>query len=206
MKATDFDFSKGLAFDLKTGYTTFAGSRLVIFDSNAIGLLRQNLIEQLGWERARYFFLRLGFQNGYSDFMQMKTNYTFDTEMDLLASGPVIHTWEGIVQATPKEIAFDRAKGTFYFTGVWSNSYEAEQHLSFNEVAKEPVCWSLMGYATGWCSAFFGKPLIAIEPVCKGKGDACCEWKIQPPERWGDEAKVYMDVYAPLFSEVRLHG
>jgi len=206
MKATDFDFRKDLAFDLKTGYTTFGGSRLVIFDSNAIGLLRQNLIDELGWDRARSFFLRLGFQNGYSDFMQMKVNYSFDSEMDLLASGPVIHTWEGIVQATPKEIAFDRAKGTFHFTGTWNNSYEAEQHLGFNEAAKEPVCWSVMGYGTGWCSAFFGKPVIAIEPVCKGKGDDHCEWKIQPPAAWGAQAKVYLDVYAPMFKGVGLNG
>jgi hypothetical protein len=206
VRVTDFDFTKDLSFDPKTGYTTFGGSRVLIYDANAIGLLRQNLIEQLGWDKARYFFLRLGFQNGYSDFLQMKVNYTFDTEMDLLASGPVIHTWEGIVHAAPKEMAFDRAKGTFFFTGVWSNSFEAEQHLSHNHNANEPVCWSVMGYATGWCTAFFGKPVIAIEPVCRGKGDACCEWKIQPPEAWGAEAKVYLEAYASLLQEVGRHG
>jgi hypothetical protein len=63
-----------------------------------------------------------------------------------------------------------------------------------------------MGYATGWCTAFFGKPLIAIEPVCKGKGDACCEWKIQPPDAWGAEAKVYLDAYASLLQEVGHRG
>ncbi len=57
----------------------------------------------------------------------MKTNYEFDSEMDLLASGPVIHTWEGIVHAQPKEIKFDPDTREFFFTGVWSNSYEAEQ-------------------------------------------------------------------------------
>jgi hypothetical protein len=88
--------------------------------------------------------------------------------------------------------------GEFYFTGVWKNSYEAQQHLSFNSVASEPVCWSLMGYATGWCSAFFDKLVIAIEPVCCGKGDECCEWKIQPPEVWGDEASDYLEVYNEL--------
>lgn len=71
--------------------TSFKDTRLVIFDANAIGLLRQNLLlEELGWDKARRFFLRFGFQNGYSDFLQMKRGYTFDSEMDLLASGPVI--------------------------------------------------------------------------------------------------------------------
>lgn len=188
MKATDFNFAKDLQFSLETGMTTFKDSRLVIFDSNAIGLLRQNLIKELGVFKARDLFLKFGYQHGFSDFMQMKINYQFDTEMDLLASGPVIHTWEGIVQATPRELRFNRDTGEFYFTGVWKNSYEAEQHLTFNDTSTDPVCWTLMGYASGWCTAFFGSKLIAVEPVCVGKGDDHCEWKIQPPDVWGDDA------------------
>ncbi len=198
MKATDFDLSKDLQFNLVTGITTFRDTRLVLFDANAIGLLRQNLSDALGWDKARDIFLRFGYQHGYSDFMQMKLNYQFDTEMDLLASGPVIHTWEGIVQATPKEIHFNRAAGEFYFTGVWTNSYEAEQYLSFNEPAPEPVCWSLMGYASGWCTAFFGAPILAIEPVCVGKGDDHCEWLLKPFAEWGAEAKPYIQALQPL--------
>ncbi len=198
MKALDFDFSKDLKFDLKTGITSFKDNRLVIFDANAVGLLRQSMVSELGSDIARKLFLRFGFLNGYSDFMQMKLNYQFDSDMDLLASGPVIHTWEGIVQATPKEIRFDRAKGEFYFSGIWTNSYEAEHYLSFNDFAKEPVCWSLMGYASGWCSAFFGSKLIAIEPVCKGKGDDHCEWLIKPPSDWDSTAAPYIEAYKDI--------
>lgn len=203
MKATDFNLSQDIKFNVQTGITTFLETRLVIFDANAIGLLRQELIDTLGWVKAREIFLRFGFQNGYADFMQMKLNFKFDSEMDLLASGPVIHTWEGIVQATPREIHFDRQTGEFYFTGIWLNSYEAEQHLSYNDAGHEPVCWSLMGYASGWCSAFFGSPLIAIEPVCMGKGDDHCEWKIQTPDAWGDEAKPYRKALAEFMKEAK---
>jgi len=198
MKATDFDLSKDLKLDPSTGIATFRASRLVVLDAGALGLLRQDLVEALGLERARRLFLRFGYQHGYSDFMQMKLAFEFDSEMDLLASGPVIHSWEGIVQATPKEIRFDRTKKDFYFTGVWSNSYEAEQYLTFNHPATEPVCWSLMGYASGWCTAFFGSPLVAVEPVCTGKGDDHCEWLIQPPEAWDDTAAVYIEALSDL--------
>jgi len=199
MKATDFDLAKDIEFSMETGITRFRNSRLVILDADALGLLRQSLVEALGWEGARRLFLRFGYQHGYSDHIQMRLNYKFDTEMDLLASGPVIHTWEGIVQATPKEISFDRNTGDFHFTGVWSNSYEAEQHLTFNETAKEPVCWSLSGYATGWCSAFFGKPLLAYEPKCVGMGAETCEWLIQPPDKFGPEAKSHIEAYEDLW-------
>ncbi len=201
MKATDFDLSKELQFDVESGITTFRNSRLVVFDANAIGLLRQSLIEALGEKKARAFMLRFGYQNGFADFMQMKLAYEFDSEMDLLASGPVIHTWEGIVHAAPKEIRFDRETGDFFFTGVWSNSYEAEQHLTFNEETDHPVCWSLAGYASGWSTAFFGKPLLAYEPVCMGKGDHHCEWMIKPPAEFGDEAKPYIEALSEFWNQ-----
>ncbi len=133
----------------------------------------------------------------------MKLACEFDTEMDLLASGPVIHTWEGIVKATPTEIRYDRATGEFYFTGVWTNSYEAEQHLTFNSEWDAPVCWTLTGYATGWCTAFFGSPLLAMEPVCVGKGDATCGWLIQPPSAWGDEAKPFLEAVKPFWQNMQ---
>lgn len=198
MKATDFNLSKDLQFNPDTGITSFKDNRLVIFSTEAMGLLRNNLIQQFGIEKTRELFLQFGYQSGYADFLQMKLNYDFENEMELLASGPVIHTWQGIVHAEPIEIKYDRNTGDFFFTGVWNNSYEAEQHLSYNEVEKEPVCWSLMGYASGWCTAFFGSLLIAIEPVCMGKGDSRCEWKIQPPSAWGEEAKPYLAAYLPF--------
>jgi len=75
-----------------------------------MGLLRQNLIVELGLDRAREFFLRFGYQNGFSDFRQMKTTVDYDSETELLAMGPIVHTWEGIVKAVPTDLAYDRKK------------------------------------------------------------------------------------------------
>ncbi len=198
MKATDFDLSKDLILDPASGIASFRNSRMVVMDAAALGLLRQNLLEALGLEKTRAFFLRFGYSAGYSDFKQMKKKYTFDTDMDLLASGPVIHSWEGIVSARPGELRFSRETGDFYFTGDWVNSYEAEQYLSFNPVCDSPVCWSLAGYASGWGTAFFERPLLAMESRCVGKGDASCGWLIQPPAEFGDEARPYMEALGPL--------
>ena len=198
MKANDFDFAKDLRFNLKEGLTTFRDTRLVIFNVDAIGLLRESVIRKIGMEDARALFLRFGFRNGYSDFLQMKLGYEFDTEIDLFASGPVIHTWEGIVHAAPTEIKFDREAKTFLCSGIWTNSYEAEQHLSFRDFEKDPVCWTLTGYASGWSTAFFEHPLLAIEPFCVGKGDDHCEWLIKPLSEWGEEARPYIEALKDL--------
>jgi hypothetical protein len=76
MKATDFDLSREIRFSPESGITSFRNSRLLIFDADALGLLRQKLTEELGVPRTREFFLKIGYQHGYSDFMQMKINYT----------------------------------------------------------------------------------------------------------------------------------
>ena len=198
MKASEFDLRRDLRLDPHTGITTFRHNRVMIFDANVFGLVRQELIEEIGTARAKDFFLRLGFQLGYSDFLQMKMLYRFDTEMDLLAAGMVIHAWQGLVQATPREIRFDRETGDFLSTGVWNNSFEAQQHLCFNPPAKSPVCWTMMGYASGWCTAFFGNLLLAIEPVCVGQGADHCEWRVMIPARWGRTADGYSKVYRDL--------
>lgn len=199
MKAEDFNLKQDLVFDLAQGITSFRNNRLVILDAGALGLLRATIVRELGLDRARDLFLRFGYANGYADFGQMKKRYTFDSEMDLLASGPVIHTWEGIVKASPGELRMDRDKGEFYFTGTWLNSWEGEQHLCHFEPSKDPVCWTLTGYASGWSTAFFGKPLIAIEPQCIGKGDAACGWLIQPPAAFGSEADPTRRALASMF-------
>ncbi len=202
MKATDFNLERDIKYDLSQGLTTFGSLRLLIFEAGSIGLLRQTLLEELGPEKARELFFKFGFQHGYSDIMQMKMNYTFDSEIDLLASGPVIHTWEGLVQATPTKIEIDRTTGKFDFTGVWTNSYEAEQYLCYNEHSHEPVCWSLTGYASGWCTGFWGSPILALEPTCVGKGDAHCGWDLRPPEAHGAAGEPFAKLISKILGGV----
>ncbi|MFZ5942225.1 MAG: XylR N-terminal domain-containing protein [Bacteroidota bacterium] len=194
MKALDFNMPKEIRFNFETGITEFKGSRLLIFDANVVGLQRQYLINMLGLEKAREFFYKLNYQNGYEEFINMKNTYQFDNDMELLASGPTIHTWRGIVQATPIDLKMNADKSEFYFRGKWTNSWEAQQHLMFNEASDEAVCWSLTGYAAGWCSAFTGTKCIAMEPVCMGKGDEHCEWLIKTEKEWGAEADVYREI------------
>jgi hypothetical protein len=50
---------------------------------------------------AQEFIFKLDFQNAFEEFLNMEQNYKFDNEMELLDSGPTIHTWRDIVLATP---------------------------------------------------------------------------------------------------------
>ena len=79
-------------------------------------------------------------------------------------------------------------------TRRWTNSYEADIHLAEFGKSTEPVCHTLTGYASGWCSSFFGQPLLAIEPTCRGRGDDVCRFEIKPVSAWGPEAEAWRQV------------
>lgn len=199
MKISDINIQKGINFSFETGEVFFKDQKLIIFDANAFGLLKQCVIESLGMEGARRFFLRFGFKQGYSDYLQTKVNFEYEDENEILINGPVLHSWNGLSKTIPKSFDVDKEKGVFIFSGRSTNTIEAEQYLTYYDKSTEPVCWMLMGYSSGWCSAFFGSKLISIEKKCIGMGDDFCEWEIKPPEIWDyNLAKTYIEALEGL--------
>jgi anti-anti-sigma regulatory factor/predicted hydrocarbon binding protein len=188
MKVSDIDFRKMLTFAPQDGRLMLGKDRLLIFREEAFGTLRTMLMEQLGDELARVYLSKFGYRCGEGDYKALKSMFTWDSEHDELGAGPVMHMWEGIVHVELAGLVFDRSKGEF-FTGVtWKNSYEAETHLMSLGKSDEPVCHTLTGYASGYCSAFMGLPMVAIELQCMGKGDAVCTAEIRRSDAWGPEA------------------
>lgn len=194
MKAKDFNLPKELKYFFDKGETVFQNNRVLIYDANSIGFLRQTLVQKLGLHETRKLLLQFGYVSGYTDFMQIKTNYNFDDEIELYKTGTVLHCWKGIVKVVMGEFYFNRENGEFFSKGYWLNSFEAEQHLIHNEISKEPVCWTLMGYSSGWASAFFGTKLISIETECVGMGHDKCKRIIKPEKEWTEDfAKPYIE-------------
>jgi anti-anti-sigma regulatory factor len=188
MKTADIDLARMLEFDPQSGQVALGSDRMLIFRQQAMSTLRGLMYEQLGAELARAILSQFGYQCGTGDYANLISNYAWDSELDQLTSGPVLHSWEGIVRATPTVVDYDRSSGRFQMEGEWHNSYEAHCHLHQLGPAREPVCHSLTGYASGYASAFFGRPVLALETSCVGKGDALCRFEIRDIERWGPEA------------------
>lgn len=188
MKISDIDFHKMLKFAPQEGRVTLGNDRLLIFREEAFGTLRAMLIEQLGDELARVYLSKFGYRCGEGDFKAMKSIFSWDSEEDELMAGPSLHMWEGIAKVDLTSLSFDRAKGEFQCSVVWTNSYEAEAHVRLMGPSDEPVCHTLTGYASGWSTAFMGQSIIAIETECVGKGDAKCLAELRPASAWGPEA------------------
>lgn len=174
------------------GVIHFDNRRAMVFQHNAFLNLRSTLIQQLGLEVANSIFFRFGNKNARDDFKESEKNHKFDNETDLLLLGPKLHTGMGFTKVETEHLHFDRHKGEFLFKGKWHRSFEAEAHLKDYGLSKHPVCFSLCGYGSGWCSSFFGSTVLEIETQCMAQGHSHCEWEIRPISEWTDVAKPWI--------------
>ena len=184
MKASEINLKENLKFDPENGVVTFGSQRMVIFSAHAIGRLMSKLMDVGGVELAQVMMRIFGEAAGRDDAKLLKVEFSPDTDLDWLAMGPTLHTWEGIVKAVPTALEFDRDSGQFFMQGNWLNSFIAEQYVKLYGPTTFPVCWMLVGYATGYGSEFFGTPLVCRETMCVAKGDPHCQFTIKPPDDW----------------------
>ena len=198
MQLNDFDLSQLLKFDPDRGKLMLGSDRMLLFRQEAFSFLRTLLLEQLGDRLCRAVLTQFGYRCGFGDFLALSKNFDWESEEERLACGPVMHTWEGIVHVTPRQMEFSRETGHFLFRGEWRNSYEAQIHRENFGPSDRPVCSSLTGYASGWCTAFFGSPVLAVESCCEGMGDDHCEWQILPVDAWDDEDEEAQDAKEAL--------
>ena len=163
--------------------------RVVILSAAAMGLLRKELVDTLGLETARRLLLRFGFADGYHDAVSLRDRSNWASPEEGLRSGAMLHTLEGIVHADVIRIEHDESTGRFEEEVIWRDSYEAEQHVHHYGRSPSPVCWSLVGYSSGYVSACMGKEIYFRETECLGQGAKGCSVIGRDAESWGDELR-----------------
>ena len=161
--------------------------RVVILSAAAMGLLRKELVDTLGLETARRLLLRFGFADGYHDAVSLRDRSHWASPEEGLRAGAMLHTLEGIVRADVISIERDDTTGRFEEEVAWHDSYEAEQHLHHYGPSASPVCWSLVGYSSGYVSACIGKEIYFRETACLGQGAKTCSVIGRDAESWGDD-------------------
>jgi len=178
----------------------FMGHRALIMDAVAMGLLRKEMIENLGVLAAKNILTRMGYAHGWSTADNLDNEYPdllIDTEC-----GPTLHMLQGFSGVSQCEITWEPS---FKMLNTWQSSYEAEQHLLHMGISYEPVCWTLTGYVSGYCSRMLGREVYCIERQCIGKGDAVCSNETRIREAWGDEIEPYLPFFKADTIESVLH-
>jgi DNA-binding NtrC family response regulator len=180
----------------ETGLIRMHDQRVVIQSVAALGLLRKELIDTFGVTVARRLLMRFGYADGYEDAVSLRTGPERMDTMELFESGPMVHTLEGVVQATLKIVEFDPERGHVEASVEWHHSYEGEQHVHLCGKSDTPVCWTLVGYASGYASACFGREVYFREVDCIGQGAGHCTVIGKDADAWGDEAGAFREDFA----------
>jgi DNA-binding NtrC family response regulator len=164
--------------------------RVVILSAAAMGLLRKELIDTFGIETARRLMLRFGFADGYHDAVSLRDRSSaVINPVEAFRTGTVVHSLEGIVRVDLLSIEFDAETGRFEAHKEYHDSYVAEQHVLHYGKAERPVCWSLIGYASGFASACFEREIYFQEISCSGQGKKVCSVVGKDAASWGGEVE-----------------
>ena len=164
--------------------------RVVLLSAAAMGLLRKELIDTLGFETARRLFLRFGYADGYHDAVSLRDRSKWANALEGLRAGIVLHRLEGIVRAEVVELEHDAKSARFQEKVLWHDSYVAEQHVHHYGKSSAPVCWSLVGYASGYASACLGQEIYFQEDECLAQGVGKCTVVGKDAESWGDHLEA----------------
>jgi PAS domain S-box-containing protein len=71
----------------------------------------------------------------------------------------------------------------YYFLYDHPYSFESDSWLAAHKPTTRPVCMMNAGYSSGWCEDAYGMRVVAVEILCRAKGDATCRFVMAPPER-----------------------
>ena len=186
MELEHLDLAELFDFRPDLGIIRLHEQRVVILSAAAMGLLRKELIDTLGPETARRLMLRFGYADGYHDAVSLRDRSKWNSAADAIRAGAVLHRLEGIVRADVIKVDHDTKSGHFEQQVAWHDSFVAEQHLHHHGKSDVPVCWSLVGYASGYVSACLGQEIYFRENECLAQGATKCSAVGMDAESWGE--------------------
>jgi DNA-binding NtrC family response regulator/predicted hydrocarbon binding protein len=193
---SDADLRRLLRFAPDSGAIWLGDRRMVLLHTAALAALRQDLSSSVGPEHARRLLTRMGYASGSRDAEFAKKTRKGSSLNEMFLVGPQLHMLEGAARVTPLKMEFDVAAGHFDGEFRWDDSWEAYAHRQKYGVVEEPACWTLLGYASGYTSAFMGRLILFKEVACAACGADHCHIVGRPIEAWPDG-----EAYRPYFED-----
>lgn len=191
----DADLRRLLRFEPHSGAIWLGERRMVLLHTAALTALRHDLITSVGKEQARRLLTRMGYACGLHDAGLAAKTRGARTLEEMFLVGPQLHMLEGAARVTPVVLKMDAAAGHFEGEFRWDDSWEAHAHRLKYGVVDEPACWTLLGYASGYTSAFMGRRILFKETKCLACGDDHCHILGRPIDEWpdGDAHRQYFE-------------
>jgi DNA-binding NtrC family response regulator len=199
----DADLRQLIQFAAADGRIWMAGRRMVLLHLSALGSLRRELLSSFGRDQSRRVLMRAGHASGRRDAILARQVRGEAGLLDMFLVGPQLHMLQGAVQVTPERFDVDMDRGRFDGVFRWDHSWEVETHVRDFGPQAEPVCWMLLGYASGYTSEFFGRPVLFKETECSACGAPSCRIVGKALADWPDADAMASD-YEPDSMLIRL--
>lgn len=200
---SDADLRRLVHFSTVDGRIWLADERMLLVHAATFQALRREFMTSLGPTHTRRLLMRAGYTSGARDAMLARKVRPDAPLLDAFAVGPQLHMLEGAVRVTPQVFDLDEAAGHFHGVFRWDHSWEAEVHQRNWGPQNEPVCWMLLGYASGYTSGFFGRPTLFKEVQCTACGHEHCLIEGRFAHEWPDGEQLARD-YDPDSMLVRI--
>ncbi|WP_416825610.1 XylR N-terminal domain-containing protein [Ectobacillus polymachus] len=179
--------------------------RSILISISAFGTLRRDLIKNIGNERMKGFLIRYGWELGQQDAKRIQKQ-NLNSIREVIEYGPILHTMKGhvIAKSTKLEVKSENEKISIHMEGTWKNSYEAKEHLRQFGLSETPVCYTLIGYASGYLSYICKQTVIFKELSCHAAGSNECNWVGKSLDYWNGEVDHELQFYkeSPIVKEL----
>lgn len=173
-----------IVFNPSNGMISLNGDRIVMQRTAVSTELRRELIRLLGPQETRVFLMRLGFLSGQSDARFVRASWPNLDARDAFTAGTRLHTFSGVVRVETVFNTYDFRKKKLTAEFLWHDSVEAAEFRR-NRPSPDPVCWTQLGYASGYASEFFDTLIVYKEVECAGQGHHHCRVVGKHAEAWG---------------------
>lgn len=190
-----------LRFAAEDGLIWLGEHRMLLLHAGSLSELRKELICSIGQEQARRILTRMGFASGMRDAELARRTRSLDRLADAFVVGPQLHMLEGCARVEPVRLEIDPNTNGFYGEFIWHHAWEAEAHVQAFGAVDHPVCWMMIGYASGYTSAFMGRFILFRETECAAMGLDHCRIVGKPAEEWPDG-----DTLLPYFEADHIVG
>lgn len=183
--------------DFSAGLIQLQGRRLILHDIHAFAQFRKDLLGMVGQEHAQRILTRFGYLWGQADAAAMQRIFNWKNPMEFLKAGPRLQTLQGVAVSVIKSLHWDSKTNHFSMDLVWHRSGEAEEHLAEIGPSKDPVCWVLIGYISGFMTYATGQEIYFIERSCRAQGKNVCVAKGLDRAGWGEEILPHLPYFEP---------
>jgi DNA-binding NtrC family response regulator len=180
------ELSETLQFSPGDGRIWLEDQRMLLWRASTYGMLRRELMASTGQAQTRSLFTRVGYSAGARDAGLVRRNWPGSNPANAFEAGPRMHALSGMVRPQTLRFEFDTARGEFYSEHLWFDSVEDDEHIAAFGIGTEPACWMLVGYASGYASAFMGKRVLFREVECRSMGHEVCRIVGKPADQWDD--------------------